>query len=147
MTDNEILVIDADWTQDREGLIAVRTRVFVEEQGVPPELELDEFDAVSRHAKAVTGEGRIVGTGRLLPDAHVGRMCVLPEYRGRSIGSRLLQHFIDLARREGFPHLHLNAQISALDFYRRHGFHEVSDIFLEAGIEHQAMTLSLLDEA
>ncbi len=147
MRKDDILVTDADWERDREGLLAVRSLVFVEEQGVPAELERDDFDTISHHAKAQTGDGRIVGTGRLLPDGHVGRMCVLREYRGRGIGSRLLQHFIDLARREGLPRLRLNAQVSALEFYRRHGFREYSERFFEAGIEHQAMELALLDEA
>jgi predicted GNAT family N-acyltransferase len=139
----DIRILDADWERHRKALMAVRTRVFVEEQKVPPELEMDDYDAISRHARAVTPEGRVIGTARLLPDGHVGRMCVLPQYRGRGVGSRLLQHFIDMARAEGMKTLELNAQVSALAFYQRFGFEPVSDIFIEAGIEHQAMRLEM----
>jgi len=142
-TNDDIHILEADWERDRDGLIAVRTRVFVEEQQVPPELEIDGMDPQCRHVKAVDGQGQIIGTGRLLPDAHVGRMCVLPEYRGRGIGGRLLQHFIDLAQHERLPELVLHAQVSALPFYQRYGFEVISEVFMEAGIEHQTMRLVL----
>lgn len=140
---DEIRVLDAEWERDGPDLTRVRTRVFVDEQQVPPELEIDDLDPICRHAKAITADGRIIATGRLLPDGHIGRMCVLPEYRGQGIGSRILQQLIRHARKAGMEQLILNAQVSAIDFYRRHGFAVSSEEFIEAGIPHREMRMSL----
>jgi len=122
---------------------AVRTAVFVVEQAVPPELELDEHDAVSIHAVAYDGAGRPIGTGRLLPDGHVGRMAVRRETRGRGVGSRILLALAGRARELGYPLLALNAQTHAVGFYERHGFVAEGPEFLDAGIPHRLMTLPL----
>jgi predicted GNAT family N-acyltransferase len=133
----------ADWEHEKEDLIRLRTLVFVEEQRVPVELEMDDYDAIAMHAKAITLDQKMVATARLLPNRYVGRMCVLKEYRKRGIGGQMLQFLIDHARQNAIPELHLNAQVSALPFYREHGFRVVSDEFEEAGIPHQKMTLIL----
>ncbi len=138
-----VRVLDADWERDGAALTRVRTRVFVEEQKVPPELEIDDLDPICRHAKAVTADGQVVATGRLLPDGHIGRMCVLPEYRSQGIGSRILHQLMQHARQAGMEQLMLNAQVSAIDFYRRHGFAVSSEEFIEAGIPHREMSLRL----
>ena len=116
----------------------IRFEVFVEEQRVPAEMELDEFDALSCHALALV-DGRPVGTGRLLPDGHIGRMAVLPGWRGHGVGAALLQALIAEAARRGLREVALNAQTHALAFYRRHGFEAVGEVFMEAGIPHRAM--------
>lgn len=128
-----------DWAWAESGAMPVRETVFVHEQGVPPELERDVFDAVSRHALARRADQRVVGTGRLLPDGHVGRMAVTREARGQGVGGRILTALIDEARRLGMRELMLNAQVSAEGFYRRHGFVPEGETFLEAGIVHRAM--------
>jgi predicted GNAT family N-acyltransferase len=108
-----------------------------------PELEIDGLDPQCDHAKAIDVGSRIIGTGRLLPDGHIGRLCVLPEHRGKGIGDGLLLHLIERARQRGLTEVRLNAQVSALAFYERHGFEPVSGRFMEAGIEHQGMRLQL----
>ncbi|HLB15376.1 MAG TPA: GNAT family N-acetyltransferase [Burkholderiales bacterium] len=117
----------------------VRDAVFVVEQGVPPEIERDEWDQRSDHALARDREGRVVGTGRLLPDGHIGRMAVLPEWRGEGIGSRILDSLVARARERGMKRVVLNAQTHAVPFYARHGFAAFGDQFVEAGIAHVAM--------
>jgi len=143
VTEDRIRILDADWSKDQADLIAVRTRVFVEEQKVPPELEIDGIDPQCHHAKAVDDGMRVIGTGRLLPDGHIGRLCVLPDYRGQGVGDRLLLHLIERARQQGLKEVLLHAQVSALAFYERRGFESFSDRFMEAGIEHQSMRLRL----
>lgn len=133
----------ADWQTESRQLISVRTQVFVVEQQVPIELEVDEFDPVSQHIKAVSSGNQWLGAARLLPSHVVGRMCVLKPFRRCGIGSAIMQFIIDFARRQAIPSISLNAQISALAFYRRHGFIERGGPFVEAGIEHQQMTLIL----
>ncbi len=116
----------------------VRFRVFVDEQGVPASLELDEFDALACHALALV-EDVPVGTGRLLPDGHIGRMAVLPDWRGRGIGAALLEALMAEAARRGMRRLALSAQTHALGFYARFGFEPEGAVYQEAGLPHQAM--------
>ena len=121
----------------------VRERVFVEEQGVPRELEWDDWDARSEHAVAVDEEGGAIGTGRLLPDGHIGRMAVLARWRGRGVGSALLDALLERAKARRMPSVRLNAQTHAAGFYRRFGFAADGAEFVEAGIPHVEMTLTL----
>ena len=130
------------WRHARAEASRIRLAVFVEEQGVPPDLEMDEFDSQSLHALAVY-DGETVGTARLLPDAHVGRMAVLKAWRGRGIGGRLLEVLVDAARARGERQVMLSAQVHALPFYSAHGFQVEGPVYQEAGIPHQAMTRAL----
>ncbi|MEO8716598.1 MAG: GNAT family N-acetyltransferase [Burkholderiales bacterium] len=127
-----------DWTSAHAESSRVRTLVFVEEQGVPVEIEMDDKDAASVHAIAYV-DGRAVGTGRLLPDGHIGRMAVLRQSRKRGVGGAILTCLVDEARRRGMMEVVLSAQTHALGFYRKHGFLEQGAIFEEAGIPHQEM--------
>ena len=133
----------ADWTRARALVLPVRTAVFVVEQGVPESIERDAVDAVSRHAIARDVSGSVVATGRLLPDGHIGRMAVLATLRGAGVGAAVLQALMAEAVRQGLTEVVLNAQVHALDFYRRLGFVERGEVFLEAGIEHRTMRRSL----
>ncbi|MDX5411074.1 MAG: GNAT family N-acetyltransferase [Thauera sp.] len=133
----------ADWTRARALVLPVRTAVFVVEQGVPESIERDAMDAVSRHAIARDVSGSVVATGRLLPDGHIGRMAVLAALRGAGVGAAVLQALMAEAVRQGLTEVVLNAQVHALDFYRRLGFVERGEVFLEAGIEHRTMRRSL----
>jgi predicted GNAT family N-acyltransferase len=132
-----------DWGEARPLVTPLRTAVFVVEQHVPIELELDESDALSRHAIATDAAGRVIGTGRLLPDGHIGRMAVAMEARGRGVGSQLLRRLMDEATSCGFRHAHLSAQLSAQGFYARHGFEAHGPVYMDAGIEHIAMSRKL----
>jgi len=132
-----------DWNSARAAASPVRMRVFVEEQRVPAEIELDEHDTASIHALAYDAQGAAIATGRLLPDGHIGRMAVLKEWRGKGVGSGILARLIDCARERGDRAVQLSAQTHALAFYRRHGFVEEGEVYLEAGIKHQQMRLPL----
>jgi predicted GNAT family N-acyltransferase len=121
----------------------VRYAVFVAEQGVPVELEWDEHDAASEHAIARDERGEVVGTGRLLPDGHIGRMAIVREARGRGVGGLVLAALLGRARERGMPLAVLNAQTHAVPFYARHGFEAVGEVFMEAGIPHVEMRRAL----
>lgn len=131
-------VVVGSWAQLGSAASAVRHAVFVEEQGVPIELELDEMDAVALHALASDG-ATVLGTGRLLPDGHIGRMAVQRDARGAGVGSALLRALMEQARLRGDPGVVLHAQLGARDFYRRHGYTPEGEVFMDAGIEHIAM--------
>lgn len=128
----------ADWTVDRAALRAVREQVFVREQAVPIELEWDEFDPLCQHVVAEAA-GKAIGTGRLLPDGHIGRMAVLESWRGRGVGSALLEALLRFARDRGIRRVRLNAQSRAVAFYLRYGFVAEGEEFIEAGIPHRSM--------
>jgi len=133
----------ADWQRDQAALAHVREIVFVHEQGVPLALEWDGIDPQCQHVLAEDERGMAVGTGRLLPDGHIGRMAVLQSWRQRGVGSALLRELMAMAAERGLSEVVLNAQTQALGFYARHGFSVDSEAFLDAGIAHQRMRRSL----
>jgi predicted GNAT family N-acyltransferase len=132
-----------DWTRARDDASRIRYAVFVEEQRVPVEIELDEHDAACVHALVRSEDGTPVATGRLLPDGHIGRMAVARAWRGRGIGSLMLVALMDAARKRGDAEVVLSAQTHAIDFYRRHGFSAEGPVYDDAGIPHQEMRRSL----
>lgn len=132
-----------DWALARDAARSVRYEVFVREQNVPVALEWDEFDAVSQHAVAYATDGEAIGTGRLLPDGHVGRMAVRGPWRGRGVGTALLTTLLDAARQRGLAKVVLHAQTHAASFYRRFGFLTEGAEYLEAGIPHVTMSRSI----
>ena len=139
---NAPLIELLDWERARGQAAPIRFAVFVEEQGVPFEIELDEYDPVSIHAVAFEGD-KAVGTGRLLPDGHIGRMAVLAAFRNKGVGAALLKELMQAAKRRGDREVALSAQVDAMPFYRAHGFVPEGDEYMEAGIRHQAMKRSL----
>ena len=136
-----------DFTEALAELRAVRDEVFVEEQQVPVELEHDALDPQCTHVIARLLDGTPVGTARLTPDHHVGRMAVRAPWRGRGVGDALLLVLVEEARKRGWTEVRLNSQVSAIGFYERHGFRPEGERFMEAGIEHQAMVLAFTGPA
>jgi predicted GNAT family N-acyltransferase len=131
------------WADARTAAQCIRETVFVAEQGVAREIELDDWDERCEHALAYDAGGRPVGTGRLLPDGHIGRMAVLRESRGQGVGGAVLEALIERARARGMRCVALNAQTHAAPFYARYGFAVAGETFMEAGIPHVAMERNL----
>jgi predicted GNAT family N-acyltransferase len=125
-----------DWNTLSADAKLIRFEVFVQEQNVPAELEMDNMDAVCLHAVAYAEDGTPVGTGRLLPDGHIGRMAVRKPGRGNGIGGELLQALMAQAKARGDKVVVLSAQTHAAPFYLRHGFSIDGEEFFEAGIPH-----------
>lgn len=138
-----VTITRVSWHDHRDELLRIRQAVFVDEQGVPPELEEDEHDPAAIHLLAALPDGSIVATARLLADGRIGRMAVLADYRGRGIGSALMDHLLRAARRKGLARVNLYAQCRAVPFYERFGFAVEGEIFVDAGIDHQAMGLNI----
>jgi predicted GNAT family N-acyltransferase len=131
------------WNHEAPALRAIRTTVFIQEQQVPEALEWDEFDAVSVHALALDAAGLPIGTARLLPDGHIGRMAVLKPWRGQGFGAALLQVLLEELRQRQQKKAMLNAQTYAVPFYQKFGFNVCSEEFMDAGIPHVKMELLL----
>ena len=142
MNSIKFLIRQVDWELDRETLRHIREQVFVREQRVPVKLEWDGRDDDALHLLAQHTEGQAIGTARMLPDGHIGRVAVLPAWRRRGVGGALLRELVHIARSGGCTRPYLNAQTHALDFYRRYGFVAAGPEFIDAGILHQRMVLS-----
>jgi predicted GNAT family N-acyltransferase len=122
---------------------AIRMRVFVREQGVPAEIELDRDDRRAIHFLASIS-GKAVGTARVVTrhgNAKIGRMAVLKSYRRRGVGAKLLQRTVATAKKLGARKIYLHAQVAVIGFYEQLGFVCVGPIFDEAGIAHRKMVL------
>jgi len=136
-----------DWSLMQSAAQAVRTAVFVQEQGIAPEDEWDADDATALHAVLFDRYGTPIGNARLLHPAanvaKVGRMAVLREVRCKGYGARLLQALVQEARRRGNKEVRLNAQRTAEYFYAAHGFVVAGEPFDEVGIPHVEMQLDL----
>lgn len=121
----------------------LRMEVFVKEQGVPREIEIDEFDTMCRHVVAVNRLGYAVATGRLVSDApgvaRIGRMAVAREMRGGKLGRQVLDKLLEAARDRGDTAAVLHAQVHAQNFYARADFVPEGDVYEEAGIDHITM--------
>jgi predicted GNAT family N-acyltransferase len=130
-------------TRELAKAFAIRKRVFVREQGVPDEIELDRDDKLALHFLAFK-EGKAVGTARVVMrrrSAKIGRMAVLKTHRGRGIGTKLLKRAIVIAKKQGAQQIYLHAQVPVIGFYEALAFRCVGPVFDEAGIPHRKMIL------
>ena len=119
----------------------IRMRVFVQEQGVPQDIELDCDDQRAIHFLAFTST-KAVGTARLVRHGHgakIGRMAVLKNQRRKGVGRKLLKRAIEAARHLGAQKIYLHAQVPVIGFYEMWGFVGAGPVFEEAGIPHRKM--------
>lgn len=123
----------------------IRQEVFVGEQGVPEDMELDALDDQAWHA-VLFDQNSPAGTGRLVIESkndqlrgRIGRMAILRTYRGRHFGLQIVDSLISKGKALGVRHFYLHAQISAIPFYEKRGFKAHGEIFDEAGIPHREM--------
>jgi predicted GNAT family N-acyltransferase len=143
---SRVKVIAIESPADMQRAWAIRRRVFIEEQNVPEEIEMDADDAHAFHALALL-DGVAIGCGRMLDhgatEIKVGRMAVLPEFRKTGVGALILRFLIERARTRGFRKAVLHAQLSAEGFYLKEGFSPLGEVFDEAGIAHRKMERAL----
>jgi predicted GNAT family N-acyltransferase len=143
-----IAIETQSWVVARDAAYAIRYAVFVEEQGIPVELEIDDYDPIAEHALAFV-DGRCIATARIYLDekdpskAKIGRMAVLKDFREQGIGTALLGEVIRAGMMQGASVFELHAQQSAVPFYAKLQFKPDGAIFDEVGIPHQCMRLVL----
>ena len=133
--------------KELEKAFAIRVRVFVREQKVPEEIELDRDDERAAHFLAFSGENA-VGTARVVmrgKSAKIGRMAVLKSYRRRGVGKKLLKCAVAVARKQNAQNIYLHAQVPVIAFYETMSFRCAGPVFDEAGIPHRKMILSPRD--
>ena len=138
----------AERSEDVATCLRLRWTVFVEEQGVPPSLEVDEHDSATEtvHALALL-DGVPAGAGRFVPEGpgrvKIGRMAVIDDARGRGLGEALLAFLEEQALRQGATAATLSAQVHARGFYEKHGYAAQGEVFDDAGIPHVRMDKTL----
>ena len=133
-----ITSIICDYESNIKEICAIRYNVFVEEQKVPEELEIDGLDDKAKHVLAFVDSVQI-GTGRILSDGHIGRVAVLKDYRGLGIGKLIMKDLIKWAQNMNLEKVWLSSQWHAHSFYLELGFVCVGEIYKEAGIDHIKM--------
>lgn len=140
------MILIKTWQEAKQEAFLVRKHVFIEEQGVPVDMEIDEFDPIAKHALAYV-DSKCVGTARLitLPGniGKIGRMAVLQTFRRQGIGRQLLNTLLELCKSQGVAQLELHAQLLAIPFYEQFGFIARGEMYYEAGIAHRDMILSI----
>jgi predicted GNAT family N-acyltransferase len=136
----------ADWTADADSIRRVREAVFVVEQSVDPMLEWDGLDEACIQVIAEDENRDAIGTGRVHPSGKLGRMAVMPPWRGRGVGAEIMRCLIDAARQGGLEEVFLHAQSQVVGFYAGFGFEVEGEEFQEAGIPHRFMRRRLADD-
>ena len=145
----EVVVKVAETPAEFEGAVTVRMRVFVGEQGIPANVEVDDADSAPDTVHAVAlHQGAVIATGRLLPDVdgkgpHIGRMAVERDWRRNGVGGKVLTFLEEQGRLLQFQQITLHAQEYVKSFYEQHGYDEVGEMFLEEGIPHREMVKTL----
>ncbi len=138
MKPNNLDILITSWADNIREIKLIRKTVFVDEQGVPEELEWDGLDAKCIQFIARCGS-MVCATARLKPDGQIVRMAVLRPYRNKGTGSALLNEIIQYAINSGLERVYLHAQVQVIGFYQKHGFKAEGDEFLDAGIPHRVM--------
>lgn len=138
-----IHVVKVETEAEYEEVLAIRHAVFVDEQGVSADLEVDAYEEVSTFFLALDEDGRAVGTGRVRVKDDLlkfERIATLKSERGRGVGQALM-NFMHAYAAEVHPHQrpYMHAQASAISFYEKLGWITIGDRFFEAGIEHAVM--------
>jgi GNAT superfamily N-acetyltransferase len=136
------------WEIAENFALQIRIEVFVHEQGVPIEIEQDIYDFSALHA-ILFHDGIPIGTGRLFKEDSgstiysIGRVCVLKSYRQQGFGRLIMNSLIEKAKHQRATQCQIHAQVTSRSFYERLCFMSTSDVFMEAGIEHVMMSLTM----
>ena len=131
---------------DRDAAYALRFRVFVDEQKVPEDEELDDIDEVAWHVVLLTDDDRAIATGRTIMRGDVGKMqriAVESDCRGLGLGRVIMDRLEDWARSQGATTGRLEGQVQAIPFYEKLGYVPYGDVYLDAGIPHRWMDKEL----
>ena len=140
-----IRIVPIETAEQMREAHVIRRRVFIEEQSVPEDIELDDDDAHAFHVLAIL-DGAAVGCGRFVAhgdEVKIGRMAVLANLRTHGIGRAILESLMRAAKEQGYRLAILHAQLTAEEFYLKCGYRPVGEVFEEAGIPHRKMECGL----
>ncbi|MFU9047352.1 GNAT family N-acetyltransferase [Acinetobacter tibetensis] len=134
------------WVELQTDAKPIREQVFIQEQQIAAADEWDAQDEVSQHFVVFDGE-HAIATARLLPNHSIGRVAVLASHRGQGIGKLLMLQIIQQAQQQQRPLLQLSSQVHAMSFYQNLGFQAHGEAYIDCGIPHIDMQMSLLAQS
>jgi len=131
--------------EELDAAYQVRMTVFVEEQNVPADIEIDEHEKEAIHFIGYEENQPIAASRLRFVDEYgkLERICILKEYRGKHYGLALIEKMESVIKEKGYSKAKLNAQTYAIPFYEKQGYKKVSDEFMDAGIPHVTMIKNL----
>ena len=138
-------IIILNWDQAQSLVRPLREAVFINEQGIPEDLEWDDIDQNARHI-VIMLKNKVIGCARLIvlnQVLHLQRMAITKIFRNLGLGSRLINHSIAIARKKKLVEIKISAQVTVMLFYQKKGFKPLGQIYMEAGIPHQEMSLTV----
>lgn len=138
-------VENVDWGKAKHKLSKLREQVFVYEWRIPKEYEFDQYDDASFHVLVLDDENQEVATGRLTPLGELGRIAVVPRFRGPEVYQTLFQALIALARKHSIEQISVQCELEGVAYYQQQGFRPVGSVYMDAGIPRQRMSCTVND--
>ena len=138
-------VENVDWGKAKHKLSKLREKVFVCEWRIPKEIEFDQHDNTSFHVLVRDESDLEIATGRITPKGEIGRIAVVPRYRGPEVYQTLFQALIDIARQRSLESVSVQCELEGVEYYEQQGFRPVGAVYMDAGIPRQRMSVRLTD--
>lgn len=136
-------VENVDWEEEKHRLSKLRERVFVYEWRIPKECEFDQHDNDSEHVLVLNEDDQEVATGRLTPQGEIGRIAVIPEFRGPEIYETLFHALLHIAKMKDLKDVTVQCDLDGVQYYEKQGFTAVGAVYMDAGIPRQRMACDL----
>lgn len=140
-------VLSVDWGKEKHRLSKLREKVFVYEWRIPKECEFDALDVKSFHVLVVDENNNEVATGRITPKGEIGRIAVVPRYRGQEVYQTLFQALLNIANLKGLERVSVQCELEGVEYYQQQGFRPVGSVYMDAGIPRQKMSCTIKDFA
>jgi predicted GNAT family N-acyltransferase len=136
-------VENVDWENEKNRLRKLRERVFVYEWRIPKEYEFDQYDGESDHVLVLDKNDLEVATGRLTPQGEIGRIAVIPEFRGPEIYQTLFHALLHIAKMKDLKDVSVQCDLDGVQYYEKQGFKAIGAVYMDAGIPRQRMACTL----
>jgi predicted GNAT family N-acyltransferase len=136
-------VKNVDWGNAKHKLSKIREQVFVYEWRIPKECEFDQQDDVAFHVLVLDENNREIATGRITPQGEIGRIAVVPEFRGPEVYLELFSALLAIARQIGLEDVLVQCELEGVEYYQQQGFRPVGSVYMDAGIARQSMSCTI----
>ena len=138
-------VQNVDWGKAKHRLSKLREKVFVYEWRIPREYEFDQYDTSASHVLVLDESNQEVATGRITPQGELGRIAVVPKYRGPEVYQTLFTALLHIAEQQGLDTVTVQCELEGVEYYQQQGFRPVGAVYMDAGIPRQKMACTLSD--